>query len=51
MYKYIYKSKTNGIKFYFNEKKNDEDLELVVEVRDGMMRNKDKNIINKNDNR
>jgi hypothetical protein len=49
MYKYIYISKKNGMKFYFNEKQNDEDLELVKEVRDGMMRSEDKNIINKNE--
>jgi hypothetical protein len=49
MYKYIYISKKNGMKFYFNEKQNDEDLELVREVRDGMMRSEDKNIINKNE--
>ena len=51
MYKYIYISKKNGMKFYFNEKQTDEDLELVKEVRDGMMRSEDKNIIQKNDKR
>ena len=49
MYKYIYISKKNGMKFYFNEKQTDEDLELVIEVKDGMMRSEDKNIINKNE--
>lgn len=49
MYKYIYISKKNGAKFYFNEKRNDEDLELVTEIRDEMMRSEDKNIINKNE--
>lgn len=49
MYKYIYISKKNGAKFYFNEKQNDEDLELVREIRDEMMRSEDKNIINKNE--
>jgi hypothetical protein len=49
MYKYIYISKKNGMKFYFNDKQTDEDLELVMEVRDGMMRSEDKNVINKNE--
>jgi len=37
------------MKFYFNDKQTDEDLELVMEVRDGMMRSEDKNVINKNE--
>jgi len=47
MYKYIYRSKINGAKFYLNEKSEDPDLELISEVRGGPI-NEDK-VIKKND--
>lgn len=46
-YRYIYRSKINGAKFYLNEKSEDEDLELITEVRGGPIR-EDK-IIKKDD--
>jgi hypothetical protein len=47
MYKYIYRSKINGAKFYLNEKSEDPDLELISEVRGGPI-NEDK-VIKKDD--
>lgn len=49
IYKYTYKNKKTGGKFGSNNKLIGEDIELVTEIRDGMMRNEDKRIIKKNE--
>lgn len=47
--KYVYKNKKTGRIFYSDEKlKNPKDMVLVREIKDGMLRAKDKNIIQKN---
>ena len=46
-YRYIYRSKINGAKFYLNEKSEDTDLELISEVRGGPI--KEDKIIKKDD--
>jgi len=51
MQKYTYKNKITGAKIYTNCKITGGDWELVSEIKDGMMKSEDKNVIQKKDGR
>jgi len=47
MNRYTYKNKITGAKIYTNCKVEGEQWELVSEIKDGMMKSEDKNVIQK----
>jgi len=49
MEKYTYKNKITGAKIYTNCQITGEEWELVSEIKDGMMKSEDKNVVKKDE--